>query len=107
MGISLQWIENPGAPHRHGATTEYVFPKEAEGCLDGGILAKLGLNEKRMGTKTGDTDALFFCPLILPTRNHQFSGTNDDSIISHCHQVEGHTNGSKRHSGMGGSRGRS
>ena len=84
-----------------------MFPKEMEGCLDGDILAKLSLNEKRIGTKTGDTDALFFCQLILPTCNLKFSGTKDDPRISYYHQVEGCTNSSKHHSSVGGSCGHS
>ena len=52
--------KNTGTSHRRDATTSNMFPKEMEGCLNGDVLAKLGLNEKRMGIKNGDTDALLF-----------------------------------------------
>ena len=97
--------KNPGTQqHRRGATTANMFPKEMEGCLDAEILAKLGLNEGRMG-KTGETDALFFYQLILPICNPQHSGVKDDPRKSYYHDIEGYTNSSRYHSGMGGSYG--
>jgi len=39
---------NPGTQHRRGATTSNMFPEEMKGCLDADILAKLGLNQKRI-----------------------------------------------------------
>ena len=96
---------NPGTQHRRGATTSNMFPEEMKGCLDADILAKLGLNQKRMGKTGEDTDALFFYQLILPICSPQFSGIKDDPRKSYYHEVERFTNGAKFASGMGGSYG--
>ena len=76
-----------------------------KGCLDADILAKLGLNQNRMGKTGEDTDALFFYQLILPICSPQFSGIQNDLRKLYYHEVERFTNGSKVASGMGGSYG--
>ena len=48
--------ENPGRPHRHGATATNMFPEGTEGCLDATVLKTLGLTKSRME----HADALFF-----------------------------------------------
>ena len=96
---------NPGTQHRRGATTSNMFPEEMKGCLDADVLAKLGLNEKRMGKTGEDTDALFFYQLILPICRPAFSGVQNDPRKSYYHDVEGFTNSYKYASGMGGSYG--
>ena len=96
--------KNEGFQHRRGATTANMFPKEMEGCLDAGILAKLGLTKTRMGLSGGmdaEVDALFFYQLILPICNPQFSGIQEDPRKSYYQEVERCTNTSKLQSGFG------
>ena len=96
--------KNEGFKHRHGATRANMFPEELKGCLDAGILAKLGLTKKRMGlggVMDAEVDALFFYQLILPICNPQFSGIQDDPRKSYYHEVEKFTNTSKLNSGLG------
>ena len=99
--------KNPGTLHRHGATSHNMFPKETEGSLDANMLTKLGLDEDRMGKNVNDVDSLFFLQLILPICCPEYSGIKGDPRISYYHDVERHTNGSKYHTGLGGSYGHS
>ena len=95
--------KNEGPKHRRGATTANMFPKEMEGCLDAGILKKMGLTKERMGLGgiDAEVDALFFYQLILPICNPQLSGIQDDPRKPYYHNVECFTNTSKLSSGQG------
>ena len=92
---------NPAKPYRRGATTANMFPKEMDGCVDGELLAKLGLNKERM--RSGD--AAFFLQLILPFCDPSQSGVENDPRIPFFTEEERFTNMSKYESGRGGTYG--
>ena len=83
---------------RCGATKENPFPKHRKGCLDGNLLAMMGLTENRM--KCGD--ALFFYQLLLPFCDPERSGIEDDPCQAFYSDVEKFSNKYCVDLGLGG-----
>lgn len=70
---------------RSGATKDNPFPECRRGSLDGGLLARLGLDEARMLENDGAPDTLFFQWLLLPVCEQ--SGIENNPRQFFCAQV--------------------
>lgn len=66
--------KNDPSFYREGATRDDFFPADRSCQLDGALLKKMGLNEKRMQ----DGDALFFLQLLTPFCDPKLSGIDGD-----------------------------
>ena len=87
-------------------TKDELFPAERKGCLNAGLLSRLGLTSARMG-KGGDkvVDALFFYQLLLPMGDPTRSGVLGDPRLPFYHDVEQFSNTYAFSIGLGGSYG--
>ena len=65
---------------RPGATDDNLFPKERKGCLDVGILKKLGCTKERVQ----GADALFFVQLFAPICNTEKGHSKIDGDKRMC-----------------------